>query len=104
MRFVRHSTISEWGLGVVAADDNSNLDILFEGIGYKKVAKAFRGLIELADEAVPADHPLRKREDWPKVERDGKRASMTVAENSPSGTVVTLTVPYQSQVREGEAA
>ncbi len=34
----------------------------------------------------------------------GKRASMTVAENSPSGTVVTLTVPYQSQVREGDAA
>ena len=34
----------------------------------------------------------------------GKRASMTVAENSPSGTAVTLTVPYQSQMREGEAA
>ncbi len=34
----------------------------------------------------------------------GRRASMTVAENSPSGTVVTLTVPYQSQVRDGEAA
>ena len=34
----------------------------------------------------------------------GKRASMTVAENSPSGTIVTLTVPYQAQVREGEAA
>ncbi|MEO6408115.1 MAG: histidine kinase [Burkholderiaceae bacterium] len=34
----------------------------------------------------------------------GKRASMTVADNTPSGTVVTLTVPYQSQVREGDAA
>jgi len=27
----------------------------------------------------------------------GDRASMTVADNSPSGTVVTLTVPYQAQ-------
>ena len=34
----------------------------------------------------------------------GKRASMTVADNTPSGTVVTLTVPYQSQVHEGDAA
>jgi hypothetical protein len=29
---------------------------------------------------------------------------MTVAENSPSGTVVTLTVPYQAHTREGESA
>lgn len=77
MRFVRHSTISEWGLGVVAAEDYANLDIVFEGVGYKKVAKAFAGLVELADGAVPADHRLRKREDWPKVERDGKRAAAT---------------------------
>jgi two-component sensor histidine kinase len=34
----------------------------------------------------------------------GSRASMVVAENSPSGTIVTLTVPYQSQAREGETA
>ena len=34
----------------------------------------------------------------------GTRASMTVAENRPSGTLVTLTVPYQAQMREGEAA
>ena len=34
----------------------------------------------------------------------GAKASMTVAENSPSGTVVTLTVPYQAQPREGETA
>ena len=34
----------------------------------------------------------------------GKRATMTVAENRPSGSVVTLTVPYQSQTREGETA
>ena len=33
--------------------------------------------------------------------RDGARASMVVADNQPSGTVVTLTVPYQAQVREG---
>jgi signal transduction histidine kinase len=34
----------------------------------------------------------------------GSKASMTVAENNPSGTVVTLTVPYQAQTREGESA
>ena len=34
----------------------------------------------------------------------GNRASMTVTANQPSGTVVTLTVPYQAQAREGEAA
>jgi signal transduction histidine kinase len=34
----------------------------------------------------------------------GNKASMTVAENTPSGTLVTLTVPYQAQMREGESA
>ncbi len=34
----------------------------------------------------------------------GNKASMTVSENTPSGTVVTLTVPYLAQAREGEAA
>ena len=34
----------------------------------------------------------------------GNKASMTVAENTPSGTLVTLIVPYQAQTREGEAA
>jgi signal transduction histidine kinase len=34
----------------------------------------------------------------------GNKASMTVAENAPSGTLVTLTVPYQAQHREGETA
>ena len=34
----------------------------------------------------------------------GNRASMVVSENAPSGTVVTLTVPYQAQTGEGEAA
>ena len=34
----------------------------------------------------------------------GNKASMTVAENTPSGTLVTLTVPYQAQPREGETA
>ena len=29
----------------------------------------------------------------------GQKASMTIAENTPSGTTVTLTVPYQAQVR-----
>jgi len=34
----------------------------------------------------------------------GERASMVVTDNEPSGTVVTLTVPYQAQVREGAKA
>jgi LytS/YehU family sensor histidine kinase len=34
----------------------------------------------------------------------GDRASMTVADNTPSGTVVTLTVPYQAQPQEGRQA
>jgi LytS/YehU family sensor histidine kinase len=34
----------------------------------------------------------------------GNKASMTVAENPPGGTLVTLTVPYQAQAREGETA
>jgi signal transduction histidine kinase len=34
----------------------------------------------------------------------GSKAAMTVGDNTPSGTVVTLTVPYLAQAREGEAA
>ncbi|MEP7302264.1 MAG: histidine kinase [Caldimonas sp.] len=34
----------------------------------------------------------------------GDRASMVVADNLPTGTVVTLTVPYQAQMREGSKA
>ena len=34
----------------------------------------------------------------------GDRASMVVADNAPSGTVVTLTVPYQAQPQEGASA
>ena len=34
----------------------------------------------------------------------GDKASMVVADNRPSGTVVTLTVPYQAQPREGATA
>jgi signal transduction histidine kinase len=34
----------------------------------------------------------------------GARGSMVVADNQPSGTVVTLTVPYQAQPREGADA
>ena len=34
----------------------------------------------------------------------GNKASMVVAENAPSGTLVTLTVPYQAQAREGEVS
>jgi hypothetical protein len=74
MRFVRHPGKAEWGIGVVAGEDTANLDILFEGVGYRKLAKAFRGLAEIADIDVPTDHRLRKREDWPNIERDAKRA------------------------------
>jgi hypothetical protein len=74
MRFVRNSAKTEWGLGVVAGEDAKNLDILFEQGGYYKVAKRFPGLLEIADVDVPADHRLRKREDWPEIGRDGKRA------------------------------
>ncbi len=34
----------------------------------------------------------------------GNKASMVVTENLPTGTVVTLTVPYQAQAREGDTA
>jgi KaiC/GvpD/RAD55 family RecA-like ATPase len=34
----------------------------------------------------------------------GDRASMVVADNAPTGTVVTLTVPYLAQMREGASA
>ena len=34
----------------------------------------------------------------------GNRASVTVTENTPSGTVVTITVPYRSRNDEGVAA
>ncbi len=32
----------------------------------------------------------------------GNKAQMTITENSPCGTVVTLAVPYQAQAREGD--
>ena len=34
----------------------------------------------------------------------GDKASMVVADNQPTGTIVTLTVPYQAQPREGATA
>jgi len=34
----------------------------------------------------------------------GNKASMVVTENLPTGTLVTLTVPYQAQTREGDTA
>ena len=34
----------------------------------------------------------------------GDKASMVVADNRPSGTIVTLTVPYQAQMRTGATA
>jgi len=34
----------------------------------------------------------------------GNKASVIVGENTPSGTTVTITVPYQAQAREGDEA
>ena len=34
----------------------------------------------------------------------GPKASLTVAENQPSGTIVTITVPYTHRDSEGNAA
>ena len=34
----------------------------------------------------------------------GSKASMVISDNTPAGTVVTLTVPYLAQAREGEVA
>ena len=74
MRFVRHTGMPAWGIGVVANDDGANLHVLFEGIGEKKLARTFPKVVDVPDEDVPADDPLRRREDWPKVARDGVRA------------------------------
>jgi hypothetical protein len=74
VRFVRHPKKAEWGIGVVAGEDAANVDILFEGVGYRKLAKAFQGLLEIADVELPADHRLRKRENWPQLQRDAQRA------------------------------
>jgi hypothetical protein len=74
MRFVRHKANVDWGLGVVSAEDGSNLHILFEAAGYKKIAKKVPVLIDVSDEEVPRGHRLRRREDWPAAERDAKRA------------------------------
>lgn len=73
MRFVRHKTYVDWGLGVIAAEERSTFHILFEGVGYRKI-RATPALEDVADADVPYDHRLRRREDWPKVERDGLRA------------------------------
>ena len=34
----------------------------------------------------------------------GNKGSVTIGENQPSGTTVTITVPYQAQAREGDGA
>jgi hypothetical protein len=73
MRFVRHTGMQEWGLGVVASEDAANIDVLFEGVGHKKIARTFPKVVDVADSDVPVDHRLRKREDWPKIARDGVR-------------------------------
>lgn len=74
MRFVQHSAKSEWGLGVVAGEDSSNVDVVFDGIGRKRLKKSPERLVEIDEASVPAEHPLRRLEEWPKIERDGQRA------------------------------
>jgi Protein of unknown function (DUF3553) len=74
MRFLRHPMKTEWGVGVVVSEDASNVDVLFEGVGYRKMAKSFKGLVEVSESDVAQDHPVRNQEGWPKVARDGKRA------------------------------
>jgi hypothetical protein len=61
-------------LGVLVAEDALNFHIVFEGGGRHTIAKAFKGMVEVADSELPADHRARNEEDWPKFERDGKRA------------------------------
>jgi hypothetical protein len=74
MRFVRHAGMPDWGLGVVASDDGSSLDVLFEGIGHKRVVQGFAKIVDVPDADVSPDHRLRRRDDWPKIARDGARA------------------------------
>jgi hypothetical protein len=77
MRFVRNRAKPDWGIGVVATEADSSLDVLFEGVGHRRLAKSFGGLIEVADSEVPPEHPLRTRQHWPKLGRDAKRAEAT---------------------------
>src|SRR4051812_34545078 len=74
MRFVRHVTMAEWGIGVVVAEDATNWMILFESAGHKRLAKSFKGIVDVSDADVPADHRLRRPDEWPRVERDAKRS------------------------------
>jgi hypothetical protein len=75
MRFVRNAAIPEWGLGVVASEAPKTLDVLFEGGGHRNISRSSPHLIEVSDSDVPKEHRLRRREDWPKVESDAKRAT-----------------------------
>ena len=73
VRFVRHTGTPSWGLGVIAAEDGSKLDVLFETMGHKKFERGSARLAEVPDGDVPLDHPLRTRETWPRVARDASR-------------------------------
>ena len=67
MRFVRHTGMPHWGLGVVLAERGCAVDILFEAAGYKRLTPRFPKLVEVADADVSPHHPLRLRERWPPV-------------------------------------
>ena len=74
MRFVRNRSMPEWGLGVVASNDGCNLDVLFEAAGHKRIQRSFANLVDVADNDVEPTHPLRQREEWPRVAGDVARA------------------------------
>ena len=73
MRFVRHKTLTAWGLGIVTGEDQTKIFVLFDGVGPKKVAKSVHLLVEVPDAEVPSDHPLREP-DSTKAELNVKRA------------------------------
>jgi hypothetical protein len=73
MEFVRHKKNDAWGLGAIAARDGNKVDVFFENAAYKKLSTDVDVLAVVDDVDVPRDHQLRKREDWPRIERDVRR-------------------------------
>lgn len=61
MRFVRHTGMPHWGLGIVLSERACAVDILFEGVGYKRLTPGFPKLVGVADADVSPHHPLRER-------------------------------------------
>ena len=49
-RFSMTITQTEWGVGVVSAEDHANLHVLFENAGYKKISKKASVLLDVPDD------------------------------------------------------